>query len=114
MNLNRLGIENEVTSAISQAGFTLAPGAMKPIGQIDFAKLVAIHDHEEHFLRTTFIKTLIGLRQGRTSTPFDAGQITADDVETALLMLGTASARQGEQTLSKQTKSSIRDACGFC
>ncbi|PYT01403.1 MAG: hypothetical protein DMF63_00710 [Acidobacteria bacterium] len=108
------GIHDDVVRAIGVAGFTLAPNAMKPLSRIDFAKLVNIHDHEEYFLRRTFIDTLIALRKARASTSGDVGKVTADDVETALRMLGTAAARQAEQTLSGETKSLIKDACPFC
>jgi hypothetical protein len=108
------GIQKDVASAIERSEFKLASDAMEPLRRIDFAKLVAIHDHEEYFLRTTFIDTLLGLRRARVSTEVDVDTITADDVETALLMLGTAAARQSEQTLSTETKSLIKDACPFC
>jgi hypothetical protein len=92
----------------------VAPEARKPLQRIDFAKLVEIHDHEEHFLEQTFIKTLIGMRQERASSAEDFGMITADDVETALRMLGIAAARQSEATLSANSRAVIKDACGFC
>lgn len=108
------GVQKEVASAIKQNGFKLARDAMEPLSRIDFSKLVLIHDHEEHFLQTAFIDSLITLRRARVSTKTDLGKITADDVETALRMLGIAAARQAEQTLSKETKGSIKDACPFC
>jgi hypothetical protein len=101
-------------SKLRSKGFSVSSDAMMPLQRIDFAKLVAIHDHEEHFLLTVLIDTLIGLRRGRRSTKADANKITADDIETALRMLGTAAARQAEATLSTATKEQIKNACPWC
>lgn len=108
------GIPTDIASAIERSNFRLAPGALDPLRRIDFARLVAIHDHEEHFLRTTFIDTLLALRRARVSIGVGDNKITADDVQTAILMLGTAAARQAEATLSKETRGLIKDACPFC
>ncbi len=105
------GIPKDLAGAIKRSGLTLAPDALKPLRRIDFAKLVTIHDHEEHFLQTAFVNTLTTLRDARSVA---GDKITADDVETAILMLGTAAARQAEATLSKKTRGLIKDACGFC
>lgn len=103
-----------LTAQLRQAGWKVAQDAMSPLRQIDFAKLVAIHDHEEHFLEQTFLQTLIGMRGARASTASDQGKITKADVETGLRMLGVAAARQSEATLSSETRKSIADSCGFC
>lgn len=103
-----------IVAELKQGGWKVAKGAMNPLLSIDFTKLVAVHDHEEQFLERTFIDTLLALRRARVSTRDDQGKITAEDVETALRMLGTAVARQADQTLSKASKSAIKDACGFC
>jgi hypothetical protein len=103
-----------IVAKLRAAGWKIAKDAMDPIQRIDFAKLVAIHDHEERFLERTFINTLLALRGARVSTKADQGKITADDVETALRMLGTAVARQGDQTLSKAARKAVVDSCGFC
>jgi len=103
-----------VTAELQAKGWKIAKNAMDPIRRIDFSKLVHIHDHEERFLERTFINTLLALREARVSTNADQGKITADDVETALRMLGTAIARQSNQTLSKITRQAIMDSCGFC
>ena len=103
-----------LTAQLRQAGWKVAQDAMSPLRQIDFAKLVAIHDHEEHFLEQTFLQTLIGMRSARASTASDQGKITKADVETGLRMLGVAAARQSEATLSSETRKSIVDSCGFC
>lgn len=104
----------EITSRLQQAGWELDPGALAPLQKIDFAKLVAIHDHEERFLETLFFELLLGMRRQRGSTVQDEGKITTDDIETALRMLGVAAARQADITLSPLTRDDIRDACGFC
>lgn len=108
------GIPVDIADAIDESDLELAPGAMQPLRQIDFAKLVAIHDHEEHFLRTTFINTLFTLSRARLSVGTGPAKITADDVKTAIMMLGTAAARQPDPVLSKETRSILKEACPFC
>ena len=104
----------DLTNRLRQVGLNLAPEALAPLRQIDFAKLVEIHDHEEHFLEETFFQSLVTLPQARTSPRADRSTVTADDVETALRMLGVAAARQPEHTLTSASKGVIIDACGFC
>lgn len=113
MNLTN-GIPTDITTAISQSNLDLEPGALEPLRSIDFAKLVTIHDHEENFLRRTFLDTLMGLTRARISSGGGSNKITAKDVKTALLMLGTAASEQADATLSKQTRSLIKEACPFC
>jgi hypothetical protein len=103
-----------MAAELRRAGWKIAKDAMLPIQRIDFTKLVALHDHEERFLEQTLIHTLLALRSARVSTKADQGKITANDVETALRMLGTAVARQNEVTLSKAARKAIADSCGFC
>lgn len=103
-----------MAAELRQAGWKIAKDAMDPLQRIDFTKLVSILDHEERFLEQTFVRTLLALRGARASTKSDQGKITAEDVETALRMLGTAAPRQAEETLSTASKGIIKDACGFC
>lgn len=103
-----------LVNRLRQEGWNVAPDALDPLQDIDFEKLVDIHDHEEHFLEETFFKTLIALRDARASTQFDQGMITGLDVGTALRMLGAAIPRQMETTLSSSSKAAIKSACGFC
>ena len=103
-----------LTTLVNLAGWEVATDAMSPLQDIDFTKLVAILDHEEHFLEQTFLQSLIGMRGARASTATDQGKITKADIETALRMLGVAAARQSEATLSSETRKSIATSCGFC
>jgi hypothetical protein len=103
-----------LAAELRQAGWKIAKDAMAPLEKIDFAKLVQIHDHEEHFLRHVFVQSLVAMRQSRAAAPGEAGKITAADVETAIRMVGVAAQRQEEATLSKASISAIKDSCGFC
>jgi hypothetical protein len=103
-----------IEEQLQQAGWKVAPKAKEPLRRIDFAKLVEIHDHEEHFLEQTFINSLLAMRSARASTYEDQGIVTAQDVETALRMLGVAAARQPAVALSDNSKAIIKEACGFC
>jgi hypothetical protein len=104
----------ELSGELRRRGFSVAKDAVGPLGRIDFNELVAIHDHEEYFLFTLLVEILVGLHRGRPSVRAGANRITADDVETALRMLGIAATRQAEQTLSTTTKEKIRNACPYC
>lgn len=103
-----------LVTRLQKEGWSVSPNALDPLEQIDFNKLVTIYDHEERFLEETFINTLLALRSGRARTPLERGEITASDVETALLMLAVAIPRQRRETLSPASKRIITDACGFC
>jgi hypothetical protein len=105
---------NALLSELKGKGYSISKEAMKPLKGIDFKKLVGVLDHEEHFLRTVFINSLIGLHQAQPLTTVAPNTITVEDVETALRMLGTAAARQPEPTLSTVTKEQIRNACPYC
>lgn len=107
-------VRSGITAELREAGWRVARDAMDPLKRIDFSKLVDILDHEERFLERAFMSALIGLRTARVSTPSDRGKITAEDVETALRMLGTAVALQAKETLTEDSKRLIIDSCGFC
>lgn len=104
---------NALLSELRGQGYSVSQEAIKPLEGIDFKKLEDILDHEEFFLRTVFINSLIGLRRAQPLTAAPS-TITAEDVETALRMLGLAAARQSNQTLSTTTKEQIRNACPYC
>jgi len=106
--------QKSLAAELRQAGWKIAKDAMSPLEKIDFAKLVQIHDHEEHFLRHVFVQSIVAMRQSRAAAPGEAGKITAADVETAIRMVGVAAQRQGEATLSKTSIDAIKDSCGFC
>lgn len=103
-----------IIDRLSRENLSIAPDAMLPLDRIDFPKLVNIYDHEEHFLEQTFLDTLVGLPRARRFPAPDLQTITAGDVKTALLMLGTAVSGQAEATISSASKSIIKNACGFC
>lgn len=99
---------------LRKKGWKIAKDAMDPLQRIDFSKLVKIYDHEEYFLEETFIRILLALLSSRAPPISGDEKVSAEDVETALLMLGTAIPRQRDETLSKESKSVIIDSCGFC
>jgi hypothetical protein len=105
---------NDLLAELRKRGFSISQDAMKPLQRINFTKLVAIHDHEEHFLFTVLVDSLAALLRARGAAGAAANKITAEDVESALLMVGAAAARQPEQTLSKVTRGVIKDACPWC
>jgi hypothetical protein len=103
-----------VLADLRNRGIQVAPDAFGPIRQLDFKKLVAIHDHEEHFLRTVFVSSLLSIYKARTATAGGSQKVTKHDVETALRMLGPAVANAAELTFSAPSKQLIMDICPFC
>jgi len=103
-----------IEAELQKKGWSIAPNAMEPLQMVDFGKLVAIHDHEKHFLEKVFMSTLLGLGEVRASTGSGQVEISNGDIETALRMLGVAAVQQPESTVSGISKTIIRDACGFC
>ena len=107
--------ESDLTAELSRRGLGIEPNAMDPLRAIDFSKLVSIHDHEEMFLRDTFVSSLMDAHQARVGS--GQGAISSSDVETAMLMLGAAAAaaaNANEATFSKESFSIIRDICPYC
>ena len=56
---------SQIEAELQNAGWSISPEALEPLRQIDFEKLVMIHDHEEHFLERTFIDGLLALNESR-------------------------------------------------
>jgi hypothetical protein len=104
----------DLLTELANRGLTISPDALKPLDRIDFGKLVAIHDHEEHFLRTVFVDSLVSANKTRVDEDGGPSSITAPDVRTAMLMLGAAAETAPEGTLSAPNKSIIKDVCPFC
>ena len=94
---------------LKRSNLVIRPDALEPLSKIDFNQLVEVHDHEEHFLSETFFQVLKVLPRARGSK-----EVTEEDVQTALIMLGVAAANQRNPVLSEDTRNSIKDACGFC
>jgi hypothetical protein len=105
---------NELLADLAKRKLEVTTDAMKPLQRIDFRKLVKIYDHEEHFLRTQFLSSLVTAHKTRLRTSNGTAKINAHDVRTAMLMLGTAVASASEQTFSKRNKSIIKEVCPYC
>ena len=104
----------QILADLKAHGIGVAKDAMDPLKRIDFAQLVTIVDHEERFLRTVFVQSLVGLSSGKLAANAGTPRVNANDVKDALMMLGTAAARAAEQTLSTSTKETIKNACPYC
>jgi hypothetical protein len=105
---------NEVLSDLTKHGLEVTPDALKPLQRIDFKKLVHIHDHEEHFLRTVFVSSLVTAHKARLGTSDGTQKINTHDVRTAMLMLGAAVKSASEQAFSGKNKLVIIDVCPYC
>jgi|SRR5688572_6900925 len=99
---------------LKKHGVAVTKEALGPLQQVDFDKLLAVHDHEENFLRSMLVQNLTALTRARPSAKAADRKVNEKDVETALKMLGVAAKGAGEQTLSTSTKRRIRAACPYC
>jgi hypothetical protein len=93
---------------------TMSPGAARPLSRIDFQQLMSIHDHEEQFLRRVFIDSLVRAHAARTAGLPGSHDVEAEDVRTAMLMLGSAAEAASQDAFSKQSTSIIRSICPYC
>lgn len=107
-------VQRDLMAEIARHGLAIAPDALKPLQKIDFQKLVHIHDHEEHFLRTVFADSLVRANRTRRDAESSQPEITAQDVRTAMLMLGTAVTAAAEAQFSSVNKSIIQSVCPYC
>jgi hypothetical protein len=106
--------KNELLAALASNGLTVSSTATRPLSRIDFSKLVTVYDHEEDFLRTVFISSLLSAYRARTEDPDEPREVNARDVKTAMLMLGAAVASASEQTFSQSNKLLIVEICPYC
>jgi hypothetical protein len=106
--------QDEVLSDLAKHGLEVTENALEPLRRIDFTKLVHIYDHEEHFLRTVFVSSLVTAHKVRLEADNGTQKVNAHDVRTAMLMLGSAVANASEQTFSSQNKSVIKAVCPYC
>jgi hypothetical protein len=113
MPTDRESAETDLVAALQARGVTIAGNALTPLKRIDFTQLVAIHDHEEHFLRTVFVESLVNATRARSSEGGKPG-VTAVDVRTAMLMLGAAAKAAPEQQFSASAKAILKEVCPYC
>lgn len=104
----------ELTAALRPHELRLDPSALTELRKVDFAQLHAIHDHEEHFLRETFIKGVISANRLRTRKRRENPAVTASDVERAMRRLGRALEQASEATISQAASDIVRDVCPYC
>jgi hypothetical protein len=110
---NRAQAEQDISQELNSRGLTVSPNAMAPLSRIDFGQLMSIHDHEEQFLRRVFLDSLVRAQAARAQGS-GATEVDADDVRTAMLMLGAAAIAAPEPQFSKQSMSIIQSVCPYC
>lgn len=114
MQVDYRGTEQMVRALAERAGLVVSDRALLPLKRLSFEALVDIYDHEEAFLKQVFESSLIEAHEARRQGGQDDGQITIEDVRTALLMLGAAAANTDESTLSSRSKTRIKSICPYC
>jgi hypothetical protein len=107
---NRQYLEQE----LRKVGLEVTPEAWEPLRGIDFNKLVDILDHEEKFLRSEFLKNLQEANHARVTDDRGAQPINANDVRTALLLLGKAVRVANTTTIAAANKALIENICPYC
>ena len=107
-------VQGDVIYELESRGLQMTPSAMKPLREINFSRLVDIHDHEEAFLREQLISNLVIAYNSRISKAKRPLKVNSLDVRTAMLMLGAAVAAADNETFSAKQKSIIKDICPFC
>ena len=112
MITNRKDTENEIRSELKERGLRLTNDAMAPMKKIPFEKLHVIHDHEEYFLKTVFMESIVTARQARLEDEGGTEMINKQDVRSAMLMLGEAVQRAKAGEFDQQ--SVIKDVCPYC
>ncbi len=89
-------------------------GALKPLNELDFTKLVSIHDHEERYLRLVLVSNLVAITRARAQAYGGSAKVNEADVRTALLMLGAAVRGAPEQAISTANKNLLMMFCPYC
>jgi hypothetical protein len=104
----------DILQSLSASGVPVSPNAMGPLSRVDFAALMAIHDHEEFFLRRVFLDSLRSAYRARREAGEGAPELSPADVRTAMLMLGTAAAEAPTAQFSEDAKRLIKQVCPYC
>ena len=106
--------QRDLLKALNALGLQASPDAMDPMRRVDFGQLLKIHDHEEHFLFTTLVASLVTAHHERVKREGGLPSVTKDDFRQALLKLGDAVKQASEQQISTPNKSAVQGACPYC
>ncbi len=114
MYMDKGNIDSELIRMLAAKGLEVGMNAAGPLKRINFKKLVSVHDHEEHFLRMTFLQLLKEAHVAREIDRPTKTKITATDVRTAMMKLGKAAANAPDHQFSENSKRKLRDSCPYC
>lgn len=104
----------QLVADLAVRGLDVTPDAWRPLERISWEKLVAIHDHEEAFLRDVLVESISTANQTRALTGRGTTKVNAQDVTTAMLMLGSAVRSAPESSIAYGNKAIIRNVCPYC
>jgi hypothetical protein len=105
---------NEVLTELSSRQLKASSDAMQPLQAINFKQLISIHDHEEYFLRRTFLSNLVAAHKDRVGPLDTQREVNKEDVDNAMRMMGEAIMKAAEQTFTKHSKTIIVAVCPYC
>jgi len=106
--------ENEVfiKGSLKDRGLVLTSKAMQPLRAIPLHQLHEIHDHEEHFLRVTFIECLVAANKARLRSSGGTAKVNGQDMHTAILKLGVAIEKAPKEQFDSKSKTD--SVCPYC
>ncbi len=99
---------------LARENVLVSRGALKPVQELDFTKLVSIHDHEERYLRFILVSNLVSISRARSHAYGGTPKVNETDVRTALLMLGAAVQGAPEEAISTANKKLLILHCPYC
>ena len=110
------GISNirELETILKNQGMSISKSAFEPLKLVDFGRLVDVHDHEEAYLRDHFVRGLRIASTARVRRGQGSAKIRAEDVVSAMLILGAVVEETPETNISSINKTVIKDVCPLC
>jgi hypothetical protein len=106
--------QSALLAELARENVQVAKGALKPLQELDFTKLVSIHDHEERYLRLMLVSNLVSISRVRSHAYGGTPEVSEADVRTALRMLGVAVQGAPEEAISKANRKLLILYCPYC
>lgn len=108
--------KENIVEALSKENLTLSDSALVPLKKLVFSNLENIDSSEEKFLQDEYIASLLVAHKARMSSgkAVDPEKINANDIRTAMIILGRVLARSDTKVISEATKAIILTMCPYC
>lgn len=108
--------KENLIEALSKENLTLSNNALIPLSNLIFSSLDNIDSSEEKSLQDEYITSLLAAHKARvfSGKSADPRKINANDIRTAMIILGRVLARSDTKIVSKETKVIILTMCPYC